>query len=132
MVYKNVFLGFVITILFLGIPIVPLVIGIENEITKTYLSDEYEEIITYIEGNAGLNWIKRRGLLRGEVNIIEWEKMGFIKLSGFRRSDSGTEFYFEVVDFVHAYRFIGWEDVDWYPLGYPIVFGIAIGNIEWR
>lgn len=128
----NIFSQFPVLKKFLGISIAPVALGIQNKIAKTFISDEYEEIITYIEGNAGLNWIVRRGLLRGEVNIIEWEDMGFIKLSGFRRSDSGTEFYFEVVDFVHANRFIGWEDVDWYPLGYPIVFGIAIGNIEWR
>lgn len=128
--------------LFIGVLFVPEIIAIDNNIefyneskNKSYeigTKDEYEEIITYIEGNAGLYWIKRRGLLRGEVNIIEWEEMGFIKLSGFRRSDSGIEHYFEVVDFVHVYRFIGWEDNDWYPLGYPIVFGIAIGNIEWN
>jgi uncharacterized protein YpmB len=34
------------------------------------ISDEYEEIITFIKGYALLNWVDRKGYFRGEVNII--------------------------------------------------------------
>ena len=96
--------------------------------------DEHEEIITFIKGMAEINWIDRRGYIRGEVNLT-WDDYwpGFINLSGFRRSESGIEYYNElvVVGFVYVYRFIGFSIDSSFPEFAPGVLGIAFGNIEW-
>lgn len=96
-------------------------------------SDEYEEIITFITGYAWLDWIKRRGYFRGEVNLICYKQSSFIILFGFRRSESGIEFYNELIaeDIVYAYRFIGYSTGYSYYMFDPGILGIAIGNIEW-
>lgn len=98
--------------------------------------DEYEEIITFIKGYAVINWIDRRGLFRGEVNLT-WNnyQIGFINLSGFRRSESGIEYYNEsiavTVGFVYVYHFIGFSTRYSFPEFSPPVVGIALGNIKW-
>ena len=98
--------------------------------------DEYEEIITFIKGYAVINWIDRRGLFHGEVNLT-WNnyQIGFINLSGFRLSESGIEYYNEsiavTVGFVYVYRFIGFSTRYSFTEFSPPVVGIALGNIKW-
>jgi hypothetical protein len=98
---------------------------------------EYEEIITFIIGFAKINWIERRGLFRGEVNLTSnGYSRGYTNLSGFRRSESGIEYYNELVvlnetDFVYAYHFIGLNTPNIFLEPPPVVKGIAFGNIEW-
>ena len=104
-----------------------------NEIKIT---DDYKEIITFIIGFAKINWIERRGLFRGEVNLTcNGYSRGFINLSGFRRSGIGIEYFSEVVIleeaiFVKAYRFIGLNTPNMFLEPPPVVRGIAFGNIE--
>jgi hypothetical protein len=127
-----------VIILFIGVGIHPaLANGVyinketkeKNDDSRPF--DEYNEIITYIEGYANIDWIKRRGLLRGEVDITEWEQSGYVKILGFRYSNGIIEYFFEIVHSVYAYRFIGVVNNEFFPVGNPIVFGFAFGNIEW-
>jgi hypothetical protein len=127
--------------LFIVITVVPGISAIDKETDENNklkdsneigTIDEYAEIITFIKGWAWINWIKRRGLFRGEVNFTWTHCQGaFINLTGFRRSANGIEYYntHVVLGFVHAYRFIRLYTPN--PFMEPIVNGIAIGNIEW-
>jgi hypothetical protein len=137
---KTLALG--IVVLFIGVVIAPCISAVNKErdknnklkdSTEIKITDDYEEIITFIKGYAVINWIERRGLFRGEVNLT-WDDFsyGFINLSGFRRSANGIEYYNKLVEvgFVYAYRFIRLYTPN--PFMYPIVNGIAIGNIEWN
>jgi hypothetical protein len=122
--------------LFIGVAVQPSIIA-DNEprnISKEIQEyDDYEEVITFIEGYGELNWIKRRGYFRGEVNMICNKQSGFINLSGYRRSESGIQYYNEFIEkgLVYAYRFIGYYNGYWFGWFDPRILGIAIGNIEW-
>ena len=138
---KTLALG--IVVLFVGVVFQPGISAVDKE-TNEYdelkdsneikITDDYEEIITFIKGWAWINWIERRGLFRGEVNLTwgnyQW---GFINLSGFRRSESGIQYYNELVgvEFVYAYHFVGFSTRYVFPEFAPRVIGIAFGNIEW-
>ena len=135
---KEILIAIGIVILFLGVGIQPAIANnayinkeIKEKNDESRPSDEYNEIITYIEGYANLDWIKRRGLLRGEVDITEWEQSGYVKILGFRNYNGNIEYFFEIVHSVYAYRFIGWVNNEFFGIGNPIVFGFALGNIEW-
>ena len=132
-------LAVAVILLFIGIGIQPAIANdvdvnkeIKEKTNEIRASDEYNEIITYIEGYANLDWIKRKGLLRGEVNITEWEQSGYVKILGFRYSNGNIEYFFELIHSVYAYRFIGWVNNEFFGIGNPIVFGFALGNIEWN
>jgi hypothetical protein len=133
LLYKTLVVG--VIILFVGLGLQPAIAvtsqTIDND-DESVASDEYNEIITYIEGYANLDWIKRRGLLRGEVDITEWEQSGYVKILGFRYSNGNIEYFFELTHSVYVYRFIGWVNNEFFGIGNPIVFGFALGNIEWN
>ena len=132
-----------IIILFIVSIINPVIIANENDTNIDFLSynskkiessDDYTEIITFISGNAEINWIERRGFFRGEVNLA-WDdyQFGLVNLSGFRKSESGIEYYNKLIleGFVYAYNFIGFSSGISFPEFAPKVLGIALGNIEW-
>ena len=122
-----------IIVLFIGVGIQP---ALANDVyinkekkentDESGASDDYQEIITFIFGYAELNWIKRRGIFRGEILLYRCPWCSGIDLFGLRRSNGGVEIYQEHdLDSVHVPRFIGlaFMDFEW---------GIAIGNIEWE
>jgi hypothetical protein len=140
---KTLALG--IVVLFIGVVIAPCISAVNKErdennklkdSNEIVTIDDYQEIITFIKGYAVINWIERRGLFRGEVNLTcNGYSRGFINLSGFRRSGSGIEYYSEVVVieeavFVYAYHFIGLNTASLFLEPPPVVWGIAFGNIE--
>ena len=130
-------------ILFFAVTVLPVITAvdyvednIENESrinSKIGTPDNYEEIITFIQGWADLNWMERRGYFRGEVILTWYRAYGYINLSGYRRSGSGIEYYNELIleDFVYVYNFIGYSSDYSYFMISPRVVGIAIGNLEW-
>ena len=141
-------LALAVIVLFIVINVAPCISAVDKEIDKNNklkdsneikITGDYEEIITFIIGYAKINWIERRGLFRGEVNLT-WDvyphPYGYINLSGFRRSESGIEYYnvlvMVAVGFVYTYRFIGLNTPDIFLGPTPIVRGIALGNIEWN
>ena len=64
--YKTLVVG--VIVLFIGIGIQPAIAIIEPENTdESRVSDDYQEIITFIYGIGTINWIKRRGIFRGEI-----------------------------------------------------------------
>jgi hypothetical protein len=88
------------------------------------ISDDYHEIITWIDGSGDINWINRRGLFRGEVQIVgEGHPIPTIRLHGYRFSNGDVEYYYMSVFDVHLYFFRGFSIGDF-------IFGIALGNIE--
>jgi hypothetical protein len=69
------------------------------------------------------NWIKRRGFIRGEVEI-ENQPLESLAIFGLRKVNGSVEIYSDGhVHRIHAYRFIGFYR--------PCIWGIAFGNIEW-
>ncbi len=80
-----------------------------------------------------MNWIERRGLFHGTVFIICSEKSGLIKLSGYRKTENGKEYFNELMEkgLVYANCFIGYSNGYWIGLFDPELIGIAIGNIDW-
>ena len=132
-----------IILLFIGIAVQPSIAicdtytnDVDNELegkSENGTHDEYKEIITFIKGFAELNWIKRRGYFRGEVNITWDTRPGRINLFGFRRSDSGIEYYNELITegFVYINYFIGFSSGISFPEFAPGILGIALGNIDW-
>ena len=91
------------------------------------VSDDYKEIITLIMCNANLNWICRRGIFRGEVEIDATFFGGKNWLVGLRRANGKVEPYFRISqDIIHPYFFRGFYYKD-----LSIVIGYALGNIEW-
>jgi len=138
-------LVFIVIVFFVGITTQSNISAIDEETEEYYnikvsneirIIDEYEEIITFIKGYAVINWIDCRGLFCGEVNLT-WNnyQIGFINLSGFRRSESGIEYYNESIavtdGFVYVYHFIGFSTGYSFPEFSPPVVGIALGNIKW-
>jgi len=93
-------------------------------------SDDYKEIITLIMGNrVYFNWIKRRGIFRGEVNLLaDWSHGGKITLIGLGYYNESIKFFYESVSSVHAYHFIGIREFSSGPTPF---FGFALGNFEW-
>jgi hypothetical protein len=88
--------------------------------------DNYEEIITLIEGTADGAQINKRGLIRD----IEFYAGGgtWLEIDGWRKPF--WESYHEInVIYIHAYRFIGITRR--IAPGIGMVHGIAIGNIDW-
>ncbi|UCF12210.1 MAG: hypothetical protein JSW06_09235 [Thermoplasmatales archaeon] len=130
---KGLVLG--IIILFVWIAIAPGITAVDNDTEDGYksiynseigISDDYEEIITWIIGNmyVNFNWIKRRGFIRGEVEIEVKPWNGILFLFGLRKVNGSVEIYSDGhVYRIHAYRFIGYEING--------IWGIAFGNIEW-
>ena len=96
--------------------------------TKIRASDDFNEIITYIVSDwAGGNWIKRRGIFRGEVTIFWKPWCECIDLYGLRFSNGKIERYQELsVNHVHIPHYIGYINFKHYKTR-----GIALGNIEW-
>jgi len=138
---KNLVIGLII--LFIVSLIIPVITANDKDTNIDFLSynskkiessDDYKEIITFISGNAEINWIERRGFFRGEVNLT-WDdyQLGLVNLSGFRNSESGIEYYNEIIleGYVYAYNFIGFSSGISFPEFAPKVLGIALGNIEW-
>ena len=140
---KTLALG--IVVLFIGVVTAPCISAVDKErdennkikdSNEIKITDNYEEIITFIIGFAKINWIERRGLFRGEVNLTSnGYSRGYTNLSGFRRSESGIEYYNELVvlnetDFVYAYRFIGLNTPNIFMEPPPVVKGIAFGNVQ--
>lgn len=121
-------------ILFIGIVIQPTIAITEPENTdESRVSDDHQEIITFIKGRGDLNWIERRGFFRGEVLLICSYQSGLINLSGYRLSESGIEYYNELIEkgFIYAYCFLGYSNGYWSGMLDPNIIGIAIGNIDW-
>ena len=102
---------------------------------KTGASDDYQEIITFIFGYGKINWINRKGILRGEVETDK-EIITVLSLRGLRLSDSGVEKYnITEVGYVYAPHFIGSSGKLPYLLSetdYYSTIGVAFGNIEWE
>jgi hypothetical protein len=131
---KGLVLG--IILLFVGVALAPVITAVDNDIEESNesidnseigTSDDYdEEIITWIISNmyVKFNWIKRRGFIRGEVEIEVKPWNGILFLFGFRKVNGSVEIYSDGhVYRIHAYRFIGFNING--------VCGIAFGNIEW-
>ncbi|UCF50058.1 MAG: hypothetical protein JSU91_00845 [Thermoplasmatales archaeon] len=130
--YKVLVIGFIV--LFIGIGIQP---AFANELymnketkensDEIRTSDGKKEIISYITGNiTNLTWINRKGFFRGEVNITGRDPCLF--LHGLMLTENGVEYYWSFIYNVYVYYFIGvWT---WW-LDTPVLFGIALGNIEW-
>ena len=82
-----------------------------------------------------MNWINRRGILRGEVETNK-EIITVLSLRGLRLSDSGVEKYnITEVRYVYAPRFIGFSRmITIFPVDPPYysTIGLAFGNIEWE
>ena len=107
-----------IIVLFIGVVIAPCISAVDKEKDKNNklkdsneikITNDYEEIITFIIGFAKINWIERRGLFLGEVNLTQGDySRTLIYLSGFKRSENGIKHYnVSVVDgFVYVYHFI--------------------------
>ncbi len=131
-----------IIVLFIGIGIQP---ALANDVyinkekkentDESGASDDYQEIITFIFGYGKMNWINRRGILRGEVETNK-EIITVLSLRGLRLSDSGVEKYnITEVGYVYAPRFIGFSGKLPYLLSetdYYSTIGLAFGNIEWE
>ena len=105
-------------------------IGIESEEdSEIETLDYYNEIITWIWAEGSINWINRRGLFRGEAEIIPF--WGTVHIYGWRlyfhQYGQDILYFDEEVKFVHAYRFL------YYPFPRPgrNFLGIAFGNIDW-
>ena len=126
----------VVILLFIGVAVQPSIIADDeprDSPKEIQEYDDYEEVITFIEGYGELNWIKRRGFFRGEASLICHYQSGSINLSGYRRSESGIEYYNELIEkgLVYVYRLICcYADYSYFWLD-PRIVGIAIGNIEW-
>jgi len=124
-------LVFAIIILFVAVALSPFVTAVNNDIetdnepretTKKETSEEYEEIYTLIRGHGRFAWIKKKGILRGEIEVERITGFGGPNLFGLRRSNGGVEIFREQnVIYVYAYDFIR----------LPMRWGIALGNIEW-
>jgi hypothetical protein len=133
-----------IIVLFIGVVIAPCISAVDKEKDKNNklkdsneikITNDYEEIITFINGWAKINWIERRGLFHGEVNLTQGDySRTLIYLSGFRSSENGIEYYnVSVVDgFVYAYHFVGLNTPSLFLEPPPVVWGITFGNIEWN
>ena len=133
MLYKSLVIG--VIVLFIGIALSPGITAadkLKSNCKEIESTAEYKEIITYIVGLwVTLNWINRRGNYRGEVNMTNMDggDFGGFRLSGYRWSNGGIEYFEEFAIFVYAYRFIGYSGMsDW---GHPFVRGITLGDIEW-
>ena len=134
--YKSLVVG--VIFLFLGVGVqsaIPNELYINKETKENTdesgASDDYQEIITIILGYGKMNWINRRGILRGEVETNK-EIITILSLRGLRLSDSGVEKYnITEVGYVYAPRFIGFSArtimIDVYS-----TIGVAFGNIEWE
>jgi len=136
---KGLVLG--IILLFIAVELSPIILAddknfkADDEPIDNYdnyrTSDDYKEIITLIIGNrAWFDWIKRRGIFRGEVELgpVDWSHGGGIDLIGLGRYNGGLKIFTESVHSVHAYRFIGFRE---FSDGPNTFFGFALGNIEW-
>jgi len=131
---KGLVLG--ILLLFVAISLSPLVTAIKNEdealdnSTESSSSDYYKEIITLIMGNrVYFNWIQRKGIFRGEVNLLaDYSHGGKINLIGLGHYNGSMKIIYESVYSVHAYHFIGIREFSSGPTPF---FGFALGNIEW-
>jgi hypothetical protein len=139
LLYKTFVVG--VIVLFIGIGIQPTIANesnihneIKEDIGEIEKSDDYEELITIIKGWGDLNWMTRRGFFRGEALLICRYQYGLINLSGYRRSESGIEYYNELIEkgLVYANRLICYY-VDYSIfMRDPRIVGIAIGNIVWE
>ena len=127
--YKTLVVG--VIVLFIGIGIQPAIAIIEPENTdESRVSDDYQEIITFIYGIGTINWIKRRGIFRGEIETNQ-EQKAILCLGGLRLSNSGMEKYnITGVGYVYASRFIGFSAMS--PIMEYTITGVAFGNIEWE
>ena len=130
-------------LLFLGASL-PLVIS-AVDINRYYLKDEpvdksqketadnHKEIVTFLFGQANIDWVKRRGFFRGEVNLTgipNPSSKGPIFIVGYRFFEDGIEYYYDEVDDVYAYRFTGISINGSQPQTEFLVMGIALGNID--
>ena len=101
------------------------------EINKEIESiDDYEEIITLITGGGHINWIKRKGLFRGEILIETCPWCEGINLIGLFHSNGSIKLFREYNlefpyggPYLHIPSFIGWAKGS-------RIEGIAIGNID--
>ena len=132
---KSLVIG--VIILFIGISFIPEITANDNytddvddksiDNFKFRTEDDFEEIITLTRGEGHIDWINRRGLFRGSLNIGVCSRCEGIKLSGLRRSNGSIErYYHKVVPGEGGIKipiFIGFIHAG--PLG------IAIGNIEY-
>lgn len=132
MTKKSTMLSKTLTI---GVIVLFIIISLIPNITANYIEknnrskDEYKEIITHVWGWwVSLNWINKRGNYRGEVNMTN-NDYGIFKLTGYGWYKGRIIYFEKFATFIYAYRFIGHSDMsDW---GYPYVWGITLGNIEW-
>ena len=124
-----------VILLFVGVALSPVITAVDNDKSidnsdEIGASDDYREIITFIEGS----WYTDTELLFGNFYIgsIEmWGYQGENEILGFKRFlgiPFGPLFQEDVV-YIKARLFIGvltpmMQD-------YEIVRGIAFGNIEW-
>jgi hypothetical protein len=120
-----------VIILLIVIVTQPAIAIIEPENTdESKAFNDYQEIITYIYGIGTINWIKRRGIFRGEVETNQEQKV-ILCLGGLRLSNSGMEKYnITGVGYVYAPRFIGFSAMS--PIMEYYMTGVAFGNIEWE
>jgi hypothetical protein len=135
---KGLVLG--IIVLFIGISTIPEINAVDGDtddlIDKSINNfeiksfDDYEEIITLITGGGHINWIKRKGLFRGEILIETCPWCKGINLIGLRHSNGSIELFREYNlefpyggPYLHIPSFIGWARGSG-------IEGIAIGDID--
>jgi hypothetical protein len=118
--------------------IIPLTHGTLTKDSNKLISDDYDEIITRINGYAELNWIEIKGSFRGRdygtAEIIKGDNDG-VNLLGIRCINGMKKIFFERdVEYVYASDFWGHEMISMVP-GHQFqhaTFGWAFGNIEWH
>jgi hypothetical protein len=133
-----------IIILLISSSILPVITAANNDIENVYsetvkipekrTSNNYEEIVTFIRGRVDLNWIERRGFFRGEALLVCRYQSGLINLSGYRRSESGIEYYNELIEkgLVYVNHLVCFYiDYSYFMID-PKINGIAFGNIVWE
>jgi hypothetical protein len=121
-------------ILFIGVGVQPAYavnkfLSISDDVKDYYdreLSDDYQEIITFISGGDQSEWINRKGIFRGEIEIYSSAWGIPITLKGLRLTNGKVERFSMIVSDVHAYYFIGLIFDDTQALGF------ALSNIDWK
>ena len=128
---KHIAVG--IIVLFIGISFIPEINANDNytdDIDDKSIDnfefgteDDYEEIITFVRGEAHPVWINRKGPFRGSLRFGMCPRCKGLELSGLRHSNGFIERYNIKLKStgIEIPNFIGIPE---------ITFGIAIGDIE--